>query len=106
MSHKDLFPQPLDQTTLTTEWINTCKSEHNDADIELARKTTLSDRERRVNQKREVRSLSRRIIVVSLRSGIEMSEVTHEKYVEIKGDASESFDFAFDTRRNIGQRKE
>ena len=54
----------------------------------------------------EVQSSSSRVVVVSLRFGIEMSEVTHEEYVEINGDACESSDSAFDTRRNTGQRKE
>ena len=68
--------------------------------------TALEDREQRGKQKREVRSPRSRVVAVSPRTGIDMSEVTHEEYVELNGDTSESSDSAFDTRRNIGQRKE
>jgi len=50
--------------------------------------------------------MSSRVIMVSSRAGIEMSEITHEEYVGINRDNSESSDSAFDTRRNTGQRKE
>jgi len=50
-------------------------------------------------------SPSSKVVAVSPRPGIEMSEVMHEEYVEIGGDASESSDSAFDTRRTTRQRK-
>jgi len=81
MPHKHTFPQPLNQTTLTKDWNTTCRVRRDNEEIELARKTALVDRERRVKQqKREIRSPSSRVVTVSPRAGVEISEITHEEY--------------------------
>ena len=99
ITHKHMFPQQLDQTTLTVEWINTHKTWRADTDIELAQKNDLANRGRRKCQKREVRSLNSNVIVVSPRSAAVMPELSTDGYVEIKGeDLSKLTNSVFETK--------
>ena len=81
MSHKHLLPHPPSQTTLTVESNNTCRIGYYDADIELAQKTTLVDRELRKNQKREAVSPSSEVVTFSPRYIVAMSKITPDGYV-------------------------
>ena len=96
MSHKHLFLQPQNQTTLTADWNTTFRVGQDNEEIHLAQKTALADRELRGKQKRELQPPSTRVVTVSPRTGIEMSEITHKEYAIINGDNIESSDSVFD----------